>query len=178
MLNGAAISMKAKRQTVTAPSTVWAEMTTFFDTTMDVVATRNLMAELGMYQGEPTIVYGDNEAQQKIANNRGSLGPTSRAMSLKTLSARNRIEDHEVRTEWIPTSEMIADIGTKSLPPSQFAKLRDLLNGYSLVAAAYPNKKMPEMVNSGSKESLQEVQSMLMTFTYKLAEDFLRPTKK
>ena len=43
------------------------------------------MAELGMFQQKPTPIYGDNESQQKIANNRGSLGQTSRAMDLKTL---------------------------------------------------------------------------------------------
>ena len=64
MLNGAAVSFKAKRQTTTAPSTVWAEMTTFHDTALDVAATRNLLAELGMFQEEASIIYGDNEAQQ------------------------------------------------------------------------------------------------------------------
>ena len=166
MLNGAAISFKAKRQTTTAPSTVWAEMTTFHDTAMDVVATRNLLAELGMFQEEPTVIYGDNEAQQKIANNRGSLGPTSRAMSLRTLAARNKIEDHEVQTAWTKTEDMVADIGTKSLPPSRFKKLRDVMNGYALVKVAYPNKTLPEMVYDGGKVSLKDFKIMVMGFTY------------
>ena len=165
MLNGAAISFKAKRQTVTAPSTVWSEMITFFDTTQDVAATRNLLAELGMYQEHPSTIYGDNEAQQLIANNRGSMGPTSRAMSLKTLSARNRIEDHEVKTEWIPTEDMVADIGTKSIPHPRFAKLRDVMNGYALVKAAYPNKEVPAMVNDGKCATLAETQSLLLSMT-------------
>ena len=176
MLNGAAVSFKAKRQTVTAPSTVWAEMTTFFDTTMDVAATRNLLAELGMFQEKPTVVYGDNEAQQQIANNRGSLGPTSRAMSLKTLSARNRIEDHEVVTSWIATEDMVADIGTKSLPPKRFIKLRDALNGYSLAKAAYPNKTWPKMINNGEEASLAEVQVMLMKFAYQMEDKLAEPS--
>ena len=48
---------------------------------------RNLLQELGMYQEAPTLVFQDNEAAIKIANHRGSLGQTSRAMDLRTLSS-------------------------------------------------------------------------------------------
>ncbi len=40
----------------------------------DVKGLRNLVAELGMCQQSPTIIYQDNESAIKIANNRGSLG--------------------------------------------------------------------------------------------------------
>ena len=66
-----AVLFKAKKQTLTAPSTVWSEMEVFYDQTTDVLGLRNLMAELGMFQQKPTPIYGDNESQQKIANNRG-----------------------------------------------------------------------------------------------------------
>ena len=44
---------------------------------------------------------------------------------------------------------MVADMGTKSLPESQFTLYRDVMNGYALVKAAYPGKKLPTMVHSG-----------------------------
>ena len=124
---------------------------------------RNLLAELGMYQQRPTPIHGDNESQQKIANNRGSLGQTSRAMDLKVLASRNRVEDHEVVTEDTRTDELIADMGTKALPENPFVRYRDIMNGYSLVKAAYPDKQMSEYVyEGGSSNTLEVVQAGIM----------------
>jgi hypothetical protein len=81
MMNGGAVLFKAKKQTLTAPSTVWSEMEVFYDQTTDVLGLRNLMAELGMFQQKPTPMHGDNESQQKIANNRVCHGATDREYS-------------------------------------------------------------------------------------------------
>ena len=148
MMNGGAISFKAKKQTMTAPSTVWAELTEFSNVTFDICGARNLLSELGFVQTEPTPVEQDNEAAQRIINNRGSAGVTSRAMDLKILSSRNRIEDHDVVTVNTGTEEILADIGTKALAASRFIRLRDLMNGYSIVKAAYPSKEMSDYVYS------------------------------
>ena len=169
MMNGGAVLFKAKKQALTAPSTVWSEMEVFYDQTTDVLGLRNLLAELGMYQQRPTPIYGDNESQQKIANNRGSLGQTSRAMDLKTLASRNRIEDHQVETRRKKSTNMPADIGTKALPEEPFVRLRDIANGYSLVKAAYPNFPMSNLVYSGVAEggyaSLQDMQRTILGLT-------------
>ena len=124
---------------------------------------RNLIGELGFPQEEPTPIGQDNQSAQTIVNNRGSLGQTSRAMDLKVLSSRNRIEDHEVVTEDTRTDELIADMGTKALPENPFVRYRDMMNGYSLVKAAYPDKQMSEYVyEGGSSQSLQMVQASIM----------------
>ena len=149
MMNGAAVLFKAKKQTLTAPSSCWAELTELFNLSTDMRGLRNLVSELGMYQEKPSLCYQDNESAIKIANNRGSLGPTSRAMDLRTLSTRNRIEDHEIRTEFKRTTKMIADMGTKALPENPFVVFRDVMNGYALVKAAYPNKKLSPLIYDG-----------------------------
>ena len=163
MCNGAAILFKAKKQTLTAPSTTWAELVTFSDCTLDVRGCRNLIGELGFPQEEPTPIGQDNQSAQTIVNNRGSLGQTSRAMDLKVLSSRNRIEDHEVVTEDTRTDELIADMGTKALPENPFVRYRDIMNGYSLVKAAHPDKQMSEYVcEGGSSNTLEAVQAGIM----------------
>ena len=131
-----------KKHITTEPSTCEAELTELFNGSTDVKGLRNLLAEMGMFQQQPTWVYQDNESTQKIANNRGSLGVSSRAMDLKTLSVRNRIEDHVIQTKARKTDRMVADMGTKALPVGQFVLYRDVMNGYALVKAAYPNKTM------------------------------------
>ena len=41
---------------------------------------------------------------------------------------------------------MVADMGTKALPVGQFTLYRDVMNGYALVKAAYPDKEMSKLV--------------------------------
>jgi hypothetical protein len=153
MLNGAAVSFKAKKHTMTAPSSCWAECTEFSNATFDVVGCRNLLGELGFVQAEPTPIDQDNQSAQAIMNNRGSMGQTSRAMNLKVLSSRNHIEDHEVSTNDTRTDMMVADMGTKALAANPFIRYRDIMNGYSLVKAAYPQKEMSEYVYDGGSET-------------------------
>ena len=170
MFNGACVLYKAKKQTKTAPSACHSEVSSFFDCSSYVLGMRNLVAELGMFQESPTVIYEDNESTEKIMNNRGSLGVTSRAMDLEVLTSRNRIEDQQVKTARKATQDMCADIGTKALPYNPFVRLRDVMNGYSLVKAAYPNKELPSCVYGGEVEgavvSLVEVQSMIMLFSH------------
>ena len=104
-------------------------------------------------------------------SNRGSLGVTSRAMDLVILSSRNRIEDQQVSTKWKGTKDLLADLGTKALALNPFARLRDSMNGYLLVKAAYPNKAMPSCVYDGEQDEgrsgdLKQVQAMIMRFSY------------
>ena len=40
---------------------------------------------------------------------------------------------------------MVADMGTKALPVGQFTLYRDVMNGYALVKAAYPEKELSSL---------------------------------
>ena len=155
MMNGCAVIMKSQKHSLSAPSTCVDELIELYESSTDILGLRNTMAELGMYQQDATKVYQDNKSAIQIANHRGSLGPTSRAIDLKTLSVRNRIEDHQIKTQYCPTALMRADIGTKTLPEYPFCFHRDVINGYALARAAYPDKVLPEHVNVGN--SMKEI---------------------
>ncbi len=88
------------------------------------------MAELGLAQVEPTTIWQDNQAAIQIAMNRGALAKKSRAMDLKVLTLRNKVEDMKCVPMYLKTTEMLADIGTKALGPKLFCYLRDKLCGY------------------------------------------------
>jgi hypothetical protein len=163
MMNGAAISFVSKMQTITAPSSTWAESVTLFDCSTDILGLRNLLEELGHLQESPTTIYQDNKSAIQIANNRGSLGRNSRAMDLKTLSTRNRIEDHLVEPKFLPTKEMLADMGSKALALNPFARFRDSMNGYALVRSRFPDKKMSPFVyelNGSSSSELHPLENI------------------
>ena len=185
MMNGAATSMVSKKQTKSAPSTTTAETTSLFQCSTDVLGVRNLMTELGMYQQYPTVIYQDNKSTIQIANNRGSLGKTSRAMDLEVLAIRNRVEDHEVATEYANTINQLADMGTKALSVPTFPRMRDTMNGYALVKAHYPDLDLPDYIyeiedgdltvpERGSK--LQRVQAMIMQYEFTLFDHDITTT--
>ena len=93
------------------------------------------MKEIGLEQMRPTIIYQDNQAAIHIANNRGALAKKTRAIDLRTLAVRNKVEDLKVIPVYCETSKMLADIGTKALDPHRFEILRDIMTGYAVLEA-------------------------------------------
>jgi hypothetical protein len=59
-MNGAVISASAQRHTTVDTSTTEAELTECFKCGQDVMGFRNLMEEVGLMNGEPTLIYQDN----------------------------------------------------------------------------------------------------------------------
>jgi len=131
-MNGAVISFSSKRHTTTDDSTAAAELTEQYLCACDVEGLRNLMKEIGLEQINATTIYQDNQAAIQIANNRGSLAKKTRAMDMRTLTVRNKIEDMKVIPMYCETARMLADIGTKALEPAQFELLRDVMTGYGM----------------------------------------------
>ncbi len=125
MMNGAALSLSAKRHTLTASSTCHDEIIEFAIAVNRMIGFRNVMCEMGLEQGDATTIYQDNEAAIHLAMNRGALSKQSRHIDRKILAARNKIEDHEAKPKYISTERMVADIGTKALSDDQFIYLRD-----------------------------------------------------
>jgi hypothetical protein len=165
MMNGAAVSPRAKKHTSTGPSTCESEsgMTELFYCSTDVTGLRNLMAELGMHQEQPTWVCEDNKSMIKIANNRGSLGVSPRTMDLQALTVRNRIEDHVMQTKARKTDLQVADVGTKSLPEGQFVLHRDVMSGCALVKAACPKKAVSPLIFQGDATCVTAALSVMRT---------------
>jgi hypothetical protein len=146
MMNGAAVSLSSKKHTITGSSTCHDELIEFCNATNKVVGLRTMTGEMGMHMNEPTTIYQDNEAAIQIAMNRGSLSNRSKHIDLKVLQSRNKIEDGQVVPKFKSSPEMLADMGTKALPDTQFAYLRDQMNGYSLVKKHHPSYCLPDFV--------------------------------
>jgi hypothetical protein len=135
LMNGAVVSFTSKRHSTTDDSTAAAELTEQHLCACDVEGLRNLMQEIGLEQLEPTKIYQDNQAAIYIANNRGALAKKTRAMDMRTLAVRNKVEDLKVIPVYCETTQMLADIGTKALDPTRFEILRDAMTGYGMLGA-------------------------------------------
>jgi hypothetical protein len=130
MMNGAAISFTSKKHTTTDDSTTAAELTEAYLCACDVEGFRNINEEIGLKAEGPTVLYQDNQSAIQIAMNRGSLSKKTRAMEVRTLTYRNKVEDLKVVPIWVESEGMLADLGTKSLEPKPFIGLRDKAFGY------------------------------------------------
>ena len=151
-MNGAAISFTSKRHTTTDDSTAAAELTEMYHCACDVEGLRHLMSEVGLHQQLPTVIYQDNMAAIQIAMNRGALAKKTRAMSTRTLSVRNKVEDGKAIPIYLNTLDMVADIGTKALDAATFERHRDVMTGYMVVGT------------KDDKESLTMVMRTMMTY--------------
>ncbi len=129
------ISFTSKIHSTTDDSTAAAELTEQHLCACDVEGLRNLMKEIGLEQLLPTTIFQDNQAAIQISNNRGELSKKTRAMDMRTLAVRNKVEDMKVVPVYLETAKMLADIGTKALEPSRFETLRDMLTGYGVLEA-------------------------------------------
>ena len=108
---GVEFSFTSKRHSTTDDSTAAAELTEQHLCVCDVEALRNLMKEIGLEQQGPTTIFQDNQAAIQISNNRGALAKKTRAMDMRTLAVRNKVEDLKVIPIYCETSKMLADIG-------------------------------------------------------------------
>ncbi len=130
MMNLAAISFTSKKHTTTDEFTTASEITEAYLLACDVEGFRTLNEEIGLKQTEPTVLWQDNQSAIRIAMNRGSLAKKTRALGIRVLSIRNKIEDTKLVPHYLAAEKMIADIGAKALDPKQFCLLRDKLCGY------------------------------------------------
>ncbi len=131
VMNKATVTMTSKRHSTTDDSTLAAELTEAYLLACEIEGFRNLMAEVGLEQKGPTILYQDNMAAIQVAMNRGSLSRKTMGTELRVLTYRNKVEDLKVVPIYLKTSDMVADIGTKALDPKLFIRLRDMMMGYS-----------------------------------------------
>jgi hypothetical protein len=131
LMNRAAVTITSKRHSTTDDSTLAAELTEAYLFACEIEGFRNLMAEVGLEQKGPTILYQDNMAAIQLTMNRGSLSRRTRRTELRVLTSRNKFEDLKVVPIYLKMNDMVADIGTKALDPKLFIRLRDMLMGYA-----------------------------------------------
>jgi hypothetical protein len=91
-----------------------------------VVYTRYLCKELGIPIIGPTVIGQDNQSTIIIANQGGSFKRNKHLVG-KLNYVRERLESGDVRLQYVPTTEMLADMFTKSVPKQTLQKHMSLL---------------------------------------------------
>ena len=117
----------SKKQSMVATSSTEAEYLAAAASVAEVAGVRNVLMDLGMEQKGPTRIYEDNKSCIAIAYNPMHYGRTKH-FDIKAHFLRDRIARGEVEMRYCPTTEMIADMLTKSLPGPQHQRLKRLAN--------------------------------------------------
>lgn len=125
-ISGASVSWSSKKQSAVATSTVEAEYVASANATREAVWLRTLLKELDFPQTDATIIHADNQGCIALAGNPVSHS-RAKHIDIRHHFIRERIENKEIKLEYISTKNMLADIFTKALPCESFIKFRERL---------------------------------------------------
>jgi hypothetical protein len=121
--------VSSTKQKLNTRSSTESELVGVDDMMPSILWTRYFLKSQG-YRVNDNIIYQDNKSAMLLERN----GKTSSSKRTKHINVRyffitDRISKGEVRVEWCPTKEMVADFLTKPLQGSAFKKFRDLIMG-------------------------------------------------
>jgi len=122
----APVSSKSKQQKMVTISSTEAEYVAGSKAAQDAAYLRQILADLGFSQTEPTILYEDNEGCIAFSLNPGSRDRT-RHIDIRYHDLRGRVANGTVRLVPCATGNMVADLFTKALPaPTHLKQCREL----------------------------------------------------
>ena len=125
MMNGGPVSWLCKQQSIVARSSAEAELIALDDAVREALWQRKSLPELGFPEA-PTVIHEDNQSCIAIATNTRFTSATKH-ISTRYFAVRHHLASGEIKLEYCPTTEMIADIFTKPLGAVLFKKLRQAL---------------------------------------------------
>jgi hypothetical protein len=115
------------RQKINTKSSTEAELVGVDDGMGIITWTRNFLREQ-QFNVTDNIVYQDNQSAILLERNgRGSSGRRTRHIDIRYFFISDRIKNKELRVEYCPTKEMLADFFTKPLQGSLFKRLRGII---------------------------------------------------
>ena len=129
---GGPVSWQSKTQKSVALSTAEAEYMALSDASKEAVHLKALLASIGYGQEEPIVIFEDNQAAQKIAEN-PVLHDRTKHIDIRYHFVRELVENLTIDVVYINTKEMIADLLTKAVSRKTFEELVGPLFGKELV---------------------------------------------
>ena len=108
------------------------------------------------YKVSDNIIFQDNKSTMLLERNgKASSSKRTQHINVRYFFITDRISKGEVRVEWCPTRDMVADFMTKPLQGSTFKKFRDLIMG-ALSMREVPNVLTRDQVKEANREGLAQ----------------------
>lgn len=128
MLGDATIYVKSGKQKIVTRSSTESELVGVSDSLSQVLWTREYLASAGLELG-PALMFQDNQSTIFLATKGRSTSERSRHIKIRHFFVSHYIDANEIKIEYLPTGEMIADILTKPLHGTLFSRLCAKLTG-------------------------------------------------
>jgi len=135
------VSSQSSKIKVTCTSSTEAEVRALHEAVKEVMWIRGLLAEMGLIQREPTVIYQDNISTITLCNSERAVSQSKHIMPL--LSAiRQAIENKIIKLVHCPTEWMVADILTSQESKGELYKrlLNILMHGHKFLRDRYKNE--------------------------------------
>ena len=126
-LGKGAIQSISRKQKLNTKSSTEAEVVGADDVLSELLWTKNFMTEQG-YAPEDTTLYQDNTSAMLLeTNGQRSAGKRSRHIDVRYFFIKDCIERGQMKLEYCPTDDMVADFMTKPLQGRKFYKFRKMI---------------------------------------------------
>ena len=128
MLANAPVSFKSNLQSLTAMSTMEAELVASAFAMKEAMSCSNMLTELGFGKEFAQVpLYCDNTATPHALGNR-SLSSRTKHITLRSFYIRQLVSEGRISTSYISIGNNPADIGTKHVNKNRFKHLLDLIS--------------------------------------------------
>jgi hypothetical protein len=126
--NSALIFSKSAKQKLMGKSSTETELVATSEMLPQVIHSRNFLLAQG-HSVDKAVMYQDNQSTMALIKKGRSTAESTRHIAIRFYFIKDKVESNELRIEYMPTEDMIADILTKPLQGELFRKLRaKLLN--------------------------------------------------
>lgn len=120
------VSWTTRKQPSVALSSAEAEYMALSVAVTEAIWLRRLLMDLSVKIDEPTVIYEDNQACIRVAED-DKMMKRLKHVDVRYHFVRDEIQKGVFRLVYVPTGNQIADMMTKGLGRLQFVKLRELL---------------------------------------------------
>jgi histone deacetylase 1/2 len=120
------IFVRASKQKLVSKSSTEAELIALSDNGSQIIWTREFLRAQG-YEMEPTTVYQDNLSTIAMIQRGRSNSERTKHVNIRYFWLKDREANGEIKIEYLPTNEMVADIFTKPLQGEKYVQMREML---------------------------------------------------
>jgi hypothetical protein len=129
--DGGPIHAKSSKQKIVTKSSTEAEYVGTSDSINQAIYLKEFLLEQG-HDCKQITLYQDNQSCMTLIKKGKSRSERTRHMNIRQFWIAERVSNGEVKVEYLPTEDMLANILTKPVQGSQFVKERKMLTNWEL----------------------------------------------
>jgi hypothetical protein len=131
MLAGAAIGGWSSKQKLVSKSSTEAEVIGLSDG-LTVILWMVLWLEAQGHKVRPAIVYQDNQSSLALMKAGKKPNQKTKHLEMRYYFAHSRVNNGDIKLEYMPTEDMLADLLTKPVCGKQFSRLVEQIHGSNI----------------------------------------------